>query len=89
MPEWPEKIKRVDKRRYLIKLLALSCLPDAIAMRKNEVEIAKLQRFNGEQKKGGTRGESRARLINRAKGSRGRERNGLWGSGFGGMRQRR
>ncbi|KAG7189964.1 hypothetical protein KM043_006124 [Ampulex compressa] len=42
MPEWPEKIKRADKPRYPIKLSALSCLPGAIAMRKNEVGIAKL-----------------------------------------------
>lgn len=79
--EWPEKIKLVDKRRYLIKSLGLSCLPDAIAMRKNEVEIAKLQQRGARERRGVAEGgggggggreresvESRARLINRAKG---------------------
>ena len=51
-------------------------------MRKNEVEIAKLQRC------GGRWGGGRGWLINRAKGSRGREHNGLGGRGPGTTRGR-
>lgn len=63
--EWPEKIKLVDKRRYLIKSLGLSCLPDAIAMRKNEVEIAKLQQRGARERRGVAEGGRRGRRRER------------------------